>query len=77
MGLKTKYKWIEFIDQSISKRKTQSFYIRNTSGDIIGVVEWHVPWRQYCFYPEDTMVFNKGCLEDINHFISQIMGARK
>lgn len=75
--MKTKYKWIEFFDESNPKHKTSCFCIQNHSNEIIGWIEWHIPWRQYCLYPEDQMVFNKGCLEDINHFIKQLMDARK
>lgn len=42
----------------------------------LGVLKWYVSWRQYCFFPQPETVFNKGCLEDINHFITQLMEAR-
>ena len=48
----------------------------NSSGDDLGEVRWYAPWRQYCFFPFTNTVFSKGCMEDINTFITKLMDDR-
>ncbi len=60
-----------------SKRKTSVWSVCATrSGKALGVVQWFTGWRQYCFMPLEDTVFSKGCMEDINDFISQLMQER-
>jgi hypothetical protein len=60
------------------KRKTAVWQCLNKSTDFsLGTIQWHSAWRQYCFFPEWNTVFNRGCLEDINDFIQQLMDERK
>jgi hypothetical protein len=77
--MKTKYKYIHFEEIPLP-RKTSTWSIRNNkSGSLLGVIKWYGPWRQYCFFPSSygEVVFNKGCLEDINDFITQLMEIRR
>jgi len=76
--MKTEYQYITFKLASNPKHKTSTFNIRGkATGFALGQIKWHGPWRQYCFFPSAETVFNKGCLSDINHFIDQLMDARK
>ena len=75
--MKTEYKYIHFrkIEQ---KPKTAVYQCINTNhDDLLGIVEWYPPWRQYCFAPEYRCVFNNGCLRDIINFIGQLDEERK
>lgn len=55
------------------KPKTSVWGCLNTkSDDMLGIVKWYGPWRQYCFFPMADCVFSKGCLEDINQFIGSL-----
>ncbi len=75
--MKTKYKFIHF-EQLESNTKTSVWNCNpNSGGYPLGMIKWYGPWRQYCFNPVAHTVFNKGCLEDINDFITQLMDARK
>ena len=75
--MKTEYKYIKFV-QIPQKTKTSIWNCNNKSGNYaLGIVKWYPAWRQYCFFPCGNMVFNKGCLEDINYFITQLMDERK
>jgi len=75
--MQTEYQYINFIKQE-SKTKTDVFNIVSVSGrNILGQIKWFGRWRQYCFFPSNKTIFNKGCLEDINNFITQLMDARK
>ncbi len=77
--MKTKYKYINFVQMTQKPgRKTSTWVCQNNdSGSGLGVVMWYAPWRQYCFYPASGSVFNVGCMTDIQHFIGQLMDARK
>lgn len=77
MIMKTHYKHIYFEEYEMPRRKTKSFVCRNMSEVHLGVVKWHAGWRQYCFFPAEACVFSKSCLEDVNHFITQLMKERK
>jgi hypothetical protein len=75
--MKTKYQYINFVLLE-KKEKTSIYQIRNNNhGHQLGIIKWHSPWRQYCFWPYSGTVFNKGCLDNINHFIDQLMDERK
>ena len=59
------------------KPKTSVFAVESKHKDQLGIVKWFPNWRQYTFFPGDDCVFSKGCLEDINHFITELMNLRK
>ena len=77
--MNTEYKYIRFEEITPdTKRKTKVFALMTTSNDyILGEVEWYPSWRQYCFFPTSTTVFSPGCLDDIAHFLKQLMDERK
>ena len=67
-----KYEFIYFTKVE-DKPKTSVWECKsNRSNDCLGVVKWYSPWRQYCFSPAVLTIFNVGCLEDINHFMSEL-----
>jgi predicted N-acyltransferase len=78
--MKTDYKHIYF-DELEPKAKTKQFAVRNvvSSGDILGYVKWYSQWRRYCFFtiPSSGIVFDEGCLSDIQDFIKNLMLERK
>jgi len=70
--MKTEYKYIRFT-WVMDKPKTSVWHCRNKRNEgILGTIEWYGPWRQYCFFPVSTTVFNVSCLSDINDFIRQL-----
>ncbi len=76
--MKTRYKYIHFEEGPNPGRSTRRFLCRNTESRLIlGEVKWERGWRQYCFSPMGCTVFSKGCLEDVNDFIGQLMDERK
>jgi len=83
--MKTQYQYIHFAEVETKvegfktpKRKTKIWTCWNTSGSLpLGTVQWYGPWRQYCFYPADGTIFNKGCLSDIQEFLSNAMAERQ
>ena len=76
--MKTRYEYIYFEDEEVANRKTKVFACNNRSSHVtLGYVAWHNGWHQYCFNPNEGMVFSSGCLQDICHFIKQLMDERK
>ena len=73
----TTYEYIEI--NLIEKKPATNVYevVNSKSGDPIGTIRWYANWRQYCFFPDNECVFSKGCMTDINDFITKLMDARK
>jgi len=66
------------IEEQESLFKTKVFRVININADLaIADIKWYSPWRQYCFFPYYNSVYSKGCLEDINNFIQQLMNKRR
>lgn len=59
------------------KPKTSVYAVYTKNDDQIGTIKWYSPWRQYCFFPDENTVWSKGCLQDINNFIYDLMSQRK
>lgn len=59
-------------------RKTRRWTVTSRcDGDVLGVIEWYGPWRQFCFFPEEGSVWSKGCLEDVQIAIARIKKERR
>jgi hypothetical protein len=70
-------KWIEFIEVG-NTGKTLKFHVQNKEQSLVlGEIKWYGPFRQYSFFPEPNMVFEKTCLKDITDFIVNLMEERK
>ena len=72
------YKYLCF-EELEPKPKTKQFAVKNqSSGMILGYVKWYGPWRKYCFFINRAdLVFDAGCLADIQDFITKLMLERK
>lgn len=46
-------------------------------GDVLGVIKWFAPWRQYCFFPSPETIWNEGCIRDIQFYLSAVKEFRK
>jgi hypothetical protein len=65
-------KWLYF-EEVFDGRKTKMFRVCSKSGNqILGMIKWYSPWRQYCFFAERSTVWSDGCLEDIIKFIKEL-----
>jgi len=75
--MKTEYKYIR-MDQCCDTGKTTVWNVNSTSTETcLGTIAWYGAWRKYCFFPYHSTVFHDGCLQDICHFIGQLMAERK
>jgi len=68
-------KWIRFSDISYQypefKTKVWQVITIALPNDVIGIVRWYGPWRQYCFVPAENTVYNAECLRDIAQFCQE------
>jgi hypothetical protein len=75
--MKMDYEYIEMAEVE-KKTKTSVYAIFSKSDkEHIGTIKWYAPWRQYCFFPVDDTIWNRGCLTDVIGFINQLMEMRK
>jgi hypothetical protein len=73
------YKYLTF-NELEPKPKTRQFEVKNKAyGTLLGYVNWYSPWRKYCFstIPSSGLVFDAGCLADIQDFINSLMVERR
>ncbi len=72
------YKYLSFIETK-SKPKTKVYAVKSKSfGDLLGYVKWYAPWRKYCYFISYAgLVFDAGCLADIQDFINTLMDERR
>lgn len=62
------------VEMIVKKPETEVYNIKNkNSGDILGIVKWYSSWRQYCFFPKHSTIFNKDCMNEIIDFINTLM----
>jgi len=49
--------------------KTKAWRVRNMQAGVdLGIVRWFGRWRQYAFFPDEELVFEKTCLRTIADF---------
>jgi len=72
------YKYLDFVECK-PKAKTKVFNVRSRfTGDYLGCVKWYGPWRKYCYFIDGIgLVFDSGCLADIQDFLNELMAERK
>jgi len=70
-----KYIDVVLIDQ---KSKTAVLEVINIkSNQALGIIKWYPPWRQYCFFPNQTTIWSNGCLSEVIEIIKGLMCARE
>ena len=75
MGSTKDYCYFKVIEK---KPKTKVYGVYAKSDDsFLGVIAWHVPWRQYCFFPMAKTVWSRGCLQQVQDFLQKLMDERK
>ena len=70
--MKTEFQYINMV-KIAEKPKTTVWEVQNKKGDYsLGIIKWNPGWRQYCYFPDDKLVFSAGCLKDICEFIIEL-----
>jgi hypothetical protein len=69
--------YMGFTEHPSPSGKTQVVSITSrSSGRLLGEIRWYGRWRQYCFFPESKMIFNRGCMQDIIDYIDTLKEIR-
>ena len=74
MALKTKYKYIEFNQESNMYQDNPIWRCvnRKSKGQLC-IIEYYPDWKRWVMGAVDHMnIFSRDCLEDIIHFMSQL-----
>ena len=74
------YKYLSILEIEFEPNaKTKIFAVKNkVYGDLLGYVKWYALWRKYCFFVYSSdLVFDAGCLADIQDFINTLMTERR
>jgi hypothetical protein len=70
-------RYLIFVRTQPPGRKTPIVQVcSRSSGNLLGVVAWFGPWRQFCFRPERQTVFNVECMTDIQAKIAELKAER-
>jgi hypothetical protein len=70
--------YLTFEEDDHYEGKTKLLYVQSKRKiEILAVIKWYGPWRQYCFYPMPETIWNKGCMEDVQTVIKALMDERK
>jgi hypothetical protein len=70
--------YLEFPVRVSDSGKTFIFdVVHNILGDKLGEIRWYGPWRKYCFFPFVGIIFDSGCLKDIQTKIDNETKAHK
>jgi hypothetical protein len=46
----------------------------NHDGVVLGLIKWHGPWRQYCFFPNKDYetLWSWDCLKELSEYIQEL-----
>ena len=69
--------YLEFVEVKDTGKTKVWQVLSKHHGDVLAVISWYGSWRQYTFRPNPNTIWNTGCLEDVNRFITLQMDARK
>ena len=59
-------------------KKTKRYVVKSNHSDaILGLINWHSPWRQYVLETSNDIIWSWDCLQEASKFIKELMEARK
>jgi len=72
-------KYIRFVEmEQTPARATKVLMVVSIHhNDALGEIRWHGPWRQYCFFPDLDTVWSRGCMQEVQDKIQELMSARR
>lgn len=55
-----------------SSSKTWLWDVISDQGrNLLGFVQWHGAWREYCYYTQDGIILDAGCMQELASFCEQ------
>ncbi len=72
-------KYMRFVSKGTSPTGiTKRWVLQNTrTGEIVGWVQWHGPWRRYCYFDKEASLYDSDCLRLIADFLEKAMVEHK
>jgi len=70
-------KYLSVQQANLPGQKTCRWWLFSTEGDTLGIILWHVHWRQYGLETFSKRVFHNGCLRDIAAFLDKQNAAHR
>jgi hypothetical protein len=71
--MKKSFLTFELLEQMDGERVTKSWRVTGSNGTPLGHIQWHAPWRRYCFFVGTLggpYVFDAACLAELSAFLS-------
>ncbi|MFH2116739.1 MAG: hypothetical protein ABII85_01705 [Bacillota bacterium] len=70
-------KYLNFIVYPPSgMKKTYVIFVKNKTGETLGTIKYHAPWRKYVWRPNNNTIYDLVCNEDINKILAYYEGNR-
>lgn len=64
---------IAYIMPQEAKKKTRSYHVLEERTELtLGHIRWYGAWHSYCFFPEGGVVFDGGCLAQLDAWLSEL-----
>ncbi len=73
----SEYVLFEYVGTSDSGKTVIYNVLEKRYSSILGQIRWFAPWRQYCFYPKTSSVYDHSCLTAIGKVLAALMDDRK
>ena len=63
-------KYVDFIP-GVPNERTLVWHVVSKSKEPLGIIYWFFIWKQYCFFPNADILLARGCIEEINNFLTE------
>ena len=61
---------LNFVERDSSGKTKRWLVCSLSSGVELGEVKWYSQWRRYAFFPIGNTIFDSGCLNELQIFVS-------
>lgn len=68
--MKNYFPFVYFLILDKSSNKSAWYCYDSFNNKLIGKVEYHIPTKSYCYFPDITLPYNYGMLNNILKFIT-------
>jgi len=69
-GMPYDYRYFTAYKVNVAGRKTPLYTIvSKKDGSTLGMVRFHAPWRKWVFAPNNDVIWDTDCLDDVNRLL--------
>lgn len=66
--------WLKFVEIPNPGRKTKKVHVvHKDTNEVLGLIEWYSPWRQYVFSAASGVFMSRSCLKELEDQITGMM----